>query len=319
MPIIVQGNHHFNPTIEPVVSTDHYVIYDGLWDILESAGWSAVEHSDGTTVAAGRGISQTSANAWKLYVNPGGTLWVRAQRGATAAQWRTFVDTTLPTGGTASTMPSHADSVQIQGIIGNFTTIAADATTIRAHLWANVEATPNSFVPFYFLLMNRGSTTNLDAFGVETLDQVADGVVGDQDTQDYVIWSTSGSTSNLTRTGSINKWRIWYRRGLSGAVLDTGSGASWGQTGANGTQLFPNGIDQVDSYTGRYRKARCWIGSSTAGRFQAPKGRGRFFRFPGPSTSVIGHYQRLDPTTTEAYLRLADFLLPWPQNTASPV
>lgn len=318
MPVTSQGNHRFNISIEPVGASDHHLFFEGLWDTLEAAGWVAVEHSDGTTVAAGRGAIQNTVNAWKLYRNPSSTMWVRAQRNTTA-QWRMFIDTTLPTGGTASTMPSHADSVQLIGTSGGFASLNTDSSTVRAHVWANTEETSNGFRPFYFLLMTRGVATSLDFYGVETLDQVADGVSGDADTQDYVLYRTTGSITNFSRSGGANKFIVWYRKGLTGAAIDSSGGVAFGQVNVNASHSFPGGINFTDPYTGLYKKARCWVGSNTSGRTQAPKGRAIFFRFPGPDTSIIGNFQRLDPTTTEAYLRLTDFLVPWPQNTASPI
>lgn len=321
MPVVSQGNHRWFPSIEPLSSALHYVFLEGLFDTLEAAGWAAVQNSDGTTVTAGRGAVMANTNSWKLYVNSAGTMWYRCQVSSLTYQWRSFVSIGLPTGGTGSTMPTHATDVQLWGTSGGFTSLfATDATTQRMHVWANTEATPiGSFQPFLTMIMTKGSNSSLEFHGVETLDQAADGVVGDSDNAPFVICRSSSSISNLSRSGASARWNIWFRYGLSGELLDNGSGPAWGQVYVNASHFFPGNVDFTDPMTGRYRKSRCWIGSATSGRFQSPKGRAKNFRFPGPSITTLGNFQRLDATTTDAHIRLGDFLIPWPQNEVSPI
>lgn len=322
MPVVTQGNHRWFPSIEPLSSALHYVFLEGLFDTLEAAGWTAVSWSDGTTVTPGaRGAVMATTNSWKLYVNAAGTMWYRVQVGSPTYQWRSFVSLGLPTGGTGSTMPTHATDIQLWGTSGSFGSVfATDATTQRMHAWANVEETTiGSFRAFLTVLMTKGNNSLVEFHGVETLDQTADGVVGDPDNAPFVVCRSSSSISNLSRSGSTGRWNIWYRYGLTGELLDNASGPAWGQVYVNSSHYFPGNVDFTDPMTGRYRKSRCWIGSATGGRTQAPKGRAVHFRYPGPGTGTLGNFQRLDPTTTEAYLRLGDFLVPWPQNEASPI
>lgn len=321
MPVISQGNHRWFPSVEPLIAANHYEFLEAFFDVLEAAGWSAVEHSDGTTRAAGRGGFMSTTNAWKLYVNANGTMWYRCQVSSLTYQWRSFVSLGLPTGGSASVMPTHATDVQLWGTSGGFVSVFdSNATTQRGHFYANTETTTiGDFQAFWSLIMNKGSATILDAHGVETLDQTADGVVGEPDNAPFVVFRSSSLISNFSRAGSTGRWNAWYRYGLVGQSLDNTSSVAWGQVYVNSSHVFPDGIDFTDPMTGRYRKSRCWVGSSTSGRFQAPKGRAKNFRYPGPSTTILGNFQRLDPTTTEAYIRLGSFLLPWPQNEASPI
>lgn len=318
MATIVQGDDEFEINFTPSGATNTWENFGVFFDRLEGRGWVAGANSDGTTVGSGRvGAGLGNNNAWQVMANDAvsPTMWLTFQRATTTRSWRAWVDTIAPTGGTPTVAPSSAQRFQIIGAGGSFDTtfFANDATTQRIHCWANDDAV-GGYKPFYFLVFDIGNTSVQRRFFADVLVDVADGVVGVPDNAPFFIYGSN----NIPTSMAINAagQAAHYLYGEAGErIFDPCEVCSVAVQSAPSTFGFPNFYQVADPYSGLYRLAQPWVARRTVPGVQL-KGRTRSVRTPGPPVATVANLDTFNLTTLNAYVRVFDFALPWPQNVA---
>ena len=140
---------------------------------LVAAGWSIYKWSDGTTVvtgSAGFGVAGLShSNAWVVFTEPGGVgrsyMYQQIQNGgATTTNFNSLFRYSprlgFVTGGTGSTPPTAADSVDI---VSSGTTVFTPSVQLRVHVCAS-DAAMNGVFSCVMQCYSLGTTTQAGLF-----------------------------------------------------------------------------------------------------------------------------------------------------------
>lgn len=295
----VSNNWHYNVNEYFASHAAGYVVWI---DTFLSAGWTAVQSSDGSAVTASVVPDATdwgNNNAWVHLRDPGGGRDLAIQRGTTGHSTAVYLGRAGEpfTGGSATVVPSAAGSFQLVGTGGGTASNFFGSSTIsnyRYHFGAGATpgGTSGDVYPFWFLSIGTNSINSPQgALLLAPVIGTADGTVGDADSEPWISNASPGSFSGL---------RGWYKAGLTGAVQDTNLSVteltSW--TGRN-------------PYTGLDDLSPLFAFSITGGREQR---KGILEHFYGDS-SLRASYQTMSLAVEgKSRINVNAFSFPWPHN-----
>lgn len=237
MTIVQDGSRFFEVNYTPTAGAGEEVLWT-FAQVLDAAGWIGIQFGNGTTKSSGfPGVNPFVAGTtgWIQMRAPTGTFEITLQRDSgndwSARGYASMVAFGL--GGSASAPPSPPASVswQIIGTSGNYDS--------GGWIWANTSAAVyrwsfcadsvahRGFYYFHAIARSRTSPYNAHrALIFDTVNSPADGSIGDADAAPFFMLRGQGSFANPNNQGADVV--LWYRYGLSGALLDETTAVEWG-------------------------------------------------------------------------------------------
>lgn len=256
----VSAGRHFDVNL--IVSNNHEV-FIAFCDLLDDAGWTFIQSSDGTTPGAMRNdvARWSNNNAWEHWRDPSDRD-LTIQRGTTDRSWRGYVGKAgVPfTGGTGATAPTDsAARVQIIGGSDNFNTtfLVSVPTGDRYHMMVDSAGRGTTGDVHEFYMHSRSSSTGTAStanFARHALLTIADGTVGDADVEPWL--TRYGYTANAGLGG-------WYLAGLVGESrrttlrYDAVTGIVWGTNPYTGERDY--GPFLASDQTAGFLQRKGWL------------------------------------------------------------
>jgi len=322
MAAVASGSKYFSVNFVPTGVNTSADIFIEWAVVLEAAGWTPIDRSDGTTVTTS-GTSSTyaqlnNANAWQRFRAPAGTFEIEWQRGAADWNWRCFFD---PDGfnnnGVPATMPTASGTqFQIVGTAGGYDGgWGWQSTGASSYRWAMcADSVPGQTGFYYFHMFGRraGTGANHRRFFFSPLE------TGSFPVEDVAPWvATNEVTSAALAAGAV--WQSFFKKGLTGAAKAQALVAS-------NMQDYPsNGI--VNPYNGDHEFVRiCPYDSS--GADEQNKGAALDLFWPASTLAALPDIDTLNLTSVwgavaggdpGALIRYDALLVPWLTNVAPVV
>ena len=317
MPVEISGSKHFTPNYQPPLNTDSVAWVIEFFATLASAGWIAVDFSDGssvtTSITPATLADMDNTNAWQRWRAPSGTFELWVQRGTTSIQWRAAYDVDgFNNDGGAVTTPTETS--HLIRLIGNSTAFDTSysgntnqADTRRYHICVDSVAGQSGLYYFHIVqtTVGTGAVTRRAVFS-----PMESGTFSPLDLSPYAsIEHAANGTANDT-----SDWASVYRKGLSGESIQDSLDASRWATFAGGGFASP--------YGGEHNFIRAQLEVATGGDAHF-KGALLDVFLPASATSALGNLDTLNLSTPwgsvaegdpGALFRFDDLLLPWPHD-----
>lgn len=281
---------------------------------LVAGGWTVQSSSDGTTykstpgsqiVSAGSGAGGfNNTNAWVRVQDPAGRREFIFQRKGSNQAWTiSYSALSKFIGGSpdATTPPTAADG---QDIYTNSTLYGASPGTYLSHII--VQTTPMNGV-YGFWTFNTTVTTGVYVGVLICCEPLQTGSYDSSD-PDPCIFTTSSSNPF---SSSQATWKYWYKYGTSSAVFVQAT-----------TALLPylnsNMVGDITAFPYETKDVLLPIGIArdvSAGSTVGWKGWAGYLRFKGPARA----YPDTCNLSTDAYVYLVDYAIPWENGTTPSV
>lgn len=222
MAVVSSGSKRFQ--VDFVASgVDHgFEIWDQFGEVLEAAGWTPIDFSDGSSVTTSGTRATTtqmdSTNAWQRMRAPSGTFEMVWQRGTNERTWRAFfAQDGYNADGTPTVIPSEISGVEFQfvGTLGNFDSDWTGTNTNDRRWNMCADSVAGQVDLYYFHMFSNLSSTGAekDRFVFSAYET---GTFPVENTAPWMlIHGTLFSTILVNTNVSIH-----FKRGLAGEAAD---------------------------------------------------------------------------------------------------
>lgn len=318
MAVVSDGSKRFQ--VDEVVggASSGFDVWELFGELLQAAGWTAVDYSDGTTVATSTTratvLEIDNVDAWQRMRAPAGTFEVVWQRGATERQWRMFFcQSGYNADGLPTVLPTEVDTeVQVVGLAGAYDTDFTGNTSTDRRWNMCADSVPGQpgiyYMHMFSTLISTGAEQDRWCFTPKE--------TGSFVPEDTAPWLLLHAASGGTVVANV-VWTAHFKRGLAGDAITLAA-----LSGAHGN--YPS-LGVTNPWNGGQDFTRVRI-HDAAGADEGQYGDCLDVFWPASPTGVLPKRATINLATAwglaaggdpGALYRLDDLLVPWP-STVTP-